>query len=1273
MHPPRRPVPSAAALRVLRQLAYISSGTACGAAALVAEERRRQIHLVGKVAENARKIKQHPRYAHSGGVDAAAAVVENESGCDNWDAPGHWDVRDVTKEGNFLREAAGPKEQKHGYGMKRRAKGQRNPEPKHESWRSGVLPSEVEKGYRRLSALEERISRQGLTSNGKRRALGVTEQQSPSQEDAPMATPYGEHSSDRAPTKGLEDLLQAIQLDIKREDAEGAYRRLFLYSAVQKHTGEVLSDTVKRYVLGPSSELSDESIRMFCTEHGYSPNMLLENRGSSQQRERRVQATVGLFLGLRSYPQLRILSALIVSKLLDQAAQDGLLNEVQNLCSWLLDKGCLTEGHLRILAKRSLHLNSLDPTAVTQCKVQVFINSLAVNPAREGSISNRGTGDVPAFFQAVLEAEGHVAAYKNLEDTCNQLLRESEIFTAADIFVQCLLPDSPKELHQFARSMFSICIDEKLVHHSKSILDWLYKHQETSQAQFDRLFALYEDCSNDIGFLTLLNWKRIREVIAKARRGNFTVPQSAVVAIFKALAARHPKEFALAFNRYVLPHDQDAVLAQCRPACAELILRRWKDTRNFEGVKTAFVRVQNAIGGTRLGIDFYNAMILVCVYAGRLNEAQSYLLQLQDQGLTPNAATFGHLMLAAAKKRDWNHVNALLNNMAQVKAATVPSTEQASIFDPLLREYIRQHRTAEDIWTFTSTAIDEHGVTPTQMTLDLMLEAFVRAQKLRLIPKWIRYVKTCGAELRVNSKTAARMIRRYYREYRPSHVLLMSITRKLTKKLKTMMSEELADVLREAAAYDLRNYSGPNAKRSAEFAKARLGMLQGPLEEVPSPVLNTTNTQLPLASAAHCKSLAPPSMDDISSLVMNMPHEASADDHLPTQRREVEMKSLVDLSLKNPSKVVDLYKKKLSVSGLPQSNFSLQLAVEASIQAQSGDTAEARKLLADAAEAGMDVTSALSPVLLQSLRDLTRYEKRDLHSLQRVVEAFYREMDKHQVPVTHQVGVNVANVLASHGRPRDAITLLQFIHNSQWAAEKPLDIVAMTVFLKAYTALAYEEGIAWTIRTVLEKNLRIDRRFLAELADARGAIMKDERHRRRRNRVRLARDLYVWRAMCREQQKRQIKEATYFGNKLVNHIIMCEQLDKLEPIDINTRREYENAEFGAALVDDRFDDDTKRGFYRPNRANVTAHEQSKAGADDETTADPNRGDRSRAIRPSTQGYSRWRAHLRRGLKDGNRLLKFRYKLPGTVAERKVWRSTREYRAEARKARAKARF
>jgi pentatricopeptide repeat protein len=134
MFNPRRRVPSEGALRVLRQLAYISSGTACGAAAVIAEERPRNTTLVSKIADNSRRLKQHSRYRHHsshaasqhGRLDSSDAIVTTTTTT----------TTTPTTNNNNNNATTGSDQDSH----------------VDAAFRNNVLPSEVERGYRTLSS-----------------------------------------------------------------------------------------------------------------------------------------------------------------------------------------------------------------------------------------------------------------------------------------------------------------------------------------------------------------------------------------------------------------------------------------------------------------------------------------------------------------------------------------------------------------------------------------------------------------------------------------------------------------------------------------------------------------------------------------------------------------------------------------------------------------------------------------------------------------------------------------------------------------------------------------------------------------------------------------------------------------------------------------------------------------------------------------------------------------------------------------------------------------
>ena len=138
-----RPVPSKAALRVLYQLAYISSGTAVGVGILCAEERRRRTQIVQRIADNAKRIRQHPRYV----ANATALAVRD--GAD--DTVNEWHEGGVKGGGGYGTEDQGAQNRN----LKTRRRG------KDHDWRNAYqeeavkgkeLPSVIEREYNVVAA-----------------------------------------------------------------------------------------------------------------------------------------------------------------------------------------------------------------------------------------------------------------------------------------------------------------------------------------------------------------------------------------------------------------------------------------------------------------------------------------------------------------------------------------------------------------------------------------------------------------------------------------------------------------------------------------------------------------------------------------------------------------------------------------------------------------------------------------------------------------------------------------------------------------------------------------------------------------------------------------------------------------------------------------------------------------------------------------------------------------------------------------------------------------
>ncbi|KAK4984644.1 hypothetical protein LTR66_008424 [Elasticomyces elasticus] len=289
---------------------------------------------------------------------------------------------------------------------------------------------------------------------------------------------------------------------------------------------------------------------------------------------------------------------------------------------------------------------------------------------------------------------------------------------------------------------------------------------------------------------------------------------------------------------------QPGVLEARQPAWATFLRRMWTSTRNFDRVQELFGNMQNVYGRPHLPLPVYNVMFRICIEAGHSGGAENYLRQLQtDNEEGPDLETFGHLMLSAATGGDWHVIDVILAHLHQTGRMGALSRGCGPFFNDVLREYARRHE-AQDVWEFCSCHIEHHSVVPDQRTFDLVLEAFVKGKNLSLIPRWVRYMKVGGFELRINARTAAMLIQRYYLEQRPSHTALMWICRKLCHWSKNLVNEELYLLVRDAIGFDLRGAKPKNIAEFRENCAWRLAQLDRFTQQIPPPVQREYGTRL---------------------------------------------------------------------------------------------------------------------------------------------------------------------------------------------------------------------------------------------------------------------------------------------------------------------------------------------------------------------------------------------------------------------------------------------
>lgn len=1134
----RRPVPSSAALRILRQLAYISSGTVCGAAALVAEERRRQTRLAGKIVENSRRLKQHPRYAHS--AAALAAVV-----------PSHSDVSFFSTENDWigaenLNERSGEQDQERKRKQRRRNK----------------------------DSLEGKV---GNESNGTKHR------------NADQTT--SELSGD-----------QSIR-----------------YRGIRSKT-----DVFKNHLLPSEVEKDYDKYN--------------RRRSEAQPIQRNKDG----------------------SSVSHRDAHHSRRNHVPYPTHPTSIPGNTLEGE-RGLTSSLLHISSLNTS------------SLALQRDTSKHASNRPV-------KKKKETHDNITS---LSDSCRALLRSGNHNVARLSFVRSLpelLVDSYEAWLPLAQELFDACLANRNLASCEALLLCM-----DGTPNFEsNLHTLLTICAD-------IDAHKVLYRMSAHHRSKWQFPSSVYPAVCRSYAkcanTSDLREFIHGLERPVERPTLDA----CQPAWALLLRRRWHDTGSLDAVKDDFDRMRHLLGDGNVDIVLYNAIIRACIEAGKPLEAEILLRQMHDkEGVLPDLSTFAYFVLSAAKARAWDSVESMMGMFASPAVTDSSHVDRAALFNPILSEYARHHQPTET-WSFASAALEVQGISPNRRTSDSMLEHFVHKQRLDLVPGWLQYMQACGLETRLDHLTVTRVIRRYYYDMRPSHIIMLWLCRNLSNYVPGLMSKDLTILLRESIAYDMRAYRGSGALQQAQLASLRLRLLDdAPPGSIPLPMSLSSREDLTknvqavgtgpeddgvkvliddartsFGSAEHGKQSSSSAEDadsgyasdsvpetymenDLPFEILNpketselhnetaIPQQCSesGDNELPTRietlldqsssKRQSEIEILVSLSLGQPSEAVALYKRAIAQRGAPHSSYSLEMAIAASLSARDDDASEAEQLFNLAEDPDYNITGSLMPLVMQRI---TRSDRKGLdpEGLLKTVIDFYRSMDQNGIPVRHHIATTAASILIRHKKSAEGVSLLRRVFSSPWGSSsgRSFDIVAMTVFLQGYTRLERRDGIEWVIDTVLEKNLRIDDPFLRVLKVThknyqRRANLEDDSAPRRatdNDLSRLATDMAEWLRICKTRRAEQIKESKSFGNSLVRCIIKATRRQPAVEVSKSAHTE-------AAL------------FRRRQVAAIQSH-----GAKEGDDAVKER------MRVAKEELVSYRATLRAGLrgKDGKRL-RFRYAL-----------------------------
>lgn len=1289
-----RPVPSKAALDVLYQLAYISSGAAVGVATLCAEERRRRTQVVQKIAENAKRIRQSPRYYQN------AAVATRES---HDYVTGHggssWDPETVEEPAGAKRRRRRPRDS-----MAPQAPG---------------LPSVVEDGYARVQSGEDtprpskpRHRRRIAASHGPHPApwrlapgtVGVPSRSLPREgsEHSSTSLKAGGHANSTVKSRDLrrdQDLGHAGQLRSVEKGPGISGRWSTLLGKRRKEPAELASEIHRRRV-ARRDEAQEGS-----------------GHHASTTTETNVTHEVDSFFAVAANREHETQSLVHMSnRLLQASLARGTLDDVWSLCLWKFSQASSVERDAEALCKAS---QSLAERVEHKELFEFYVNFFSEDAFSRIESRNRLRLAILVLAQAVrwdvglsLQSAAHKLLAPLLQDTagdeldrtlpeqCHSLIENGCLRQASDL-LQALRKLCQHNLG-YGESVETV-LDVALRDHRISLCPKLLRIANQTLPEH----MLTERCNV---FLRICDEHKAYDTITDlfiGPRGG--VRRSPIIMDLKlndssyeilAFACTQSESWdkslrrAFSYTFAKVPEPRQGRILEAR---SSLSLRRiWDSTRDLGKVITysngmePWLRENATPSAMR---SWRLALLEIFISAGKIDLAKNALDRFSVEGLSSSDSVSLALFMLANKGR-WESLDRLLT-IAEESRALQFDSDTTERFNQTLDLYVRQHSSIES-WKFVSRAVDKLGFKPNHVTTEVMLKAFVSAKSIDLIPKWLRYVHTLGRNFEVTARVASMLLTRFYRDFRPSHVLIMWFCRNLISVAPSLAgTHHYLPLLKEAIGFDIRKNGETRA-----HGDARLQLLEGirgtvalprpgyvwdgrlslsqpdsgdvsdfsaPPAASPSARENMIGTETPpermqddsdseLPSMIHfgeLRDMYDASDRDQSNSFLQDQRGTVNDGQIPASRDSDPVHNMIlALSLKDYVKVSDLYHSSLDASGLPSSPLALEIAVEACIRLHRGERTAAEGLMTRARDAGMNVTCAMGPMLIHQMYHLKSSDKKDANNLRITTIEYYRMNDEKGWPVKHHVGVTAANTLINNGMPEHGLNILQAIYNSGWVSRRPLGIEAITVFLKGYAALFSVEGVEWVLGTVLHQQMRIDQKFLRTLRrvvsdftrNARAQITTFDQRSHYAHVHSLAHGL----RLCRERRAAQLQETKVLGRRLITCLAKNANYQQQVQIQADSRHELEDTIFGASKKVSRSTSGQSVNALSPRRARRTEnYQQTVARA---IRAEKSLGRRGRRLRAIAADDIRWhkqyRAYLRKPLMmPEGKLASFRYSLP----------------------------
>ncbi|PQE17933.1 pentatricopeptide repeat protein [Rutstroemia sp. NJR-2017a WRK4] len=452
----------------------------------------------------------------------------------------------------------------------------------------------------------------------------------------------------------------------------------------------------------------------------------------------------------------------------------------------------------------------------------------------------------------------------------------------------------------------------------------------------------------------------------------------------------------------------------------------WRTSRNISQTQARFDRLEGALAATSHPQAAYGAIIQFCIEAKEFAAAEKYQLRLWERfGHQDDARIAGHFALAKAMKEDWDGVE---NDFARISELRPDKEVYGSIFVPILQQYVKTHPVTET-QEFLLSFLETYQVPFTPYLFNLMVDAYAKHKEIDALARWVGYANSLATF--VNTVTVNTILNRLYKSWSFNFEDVCQLYRAIQKVSTSCTDSSTEMLLRQIAL----------AESNGDWSKA-----QKKLKGLPC-----TYKQRP---------------PDIGSFRLMM------------------TEALVQ---GNPEKALRVYEEAQD-DGIFIHPAALSNAVKASLRIEGKGMDHALSLIKQAKEKGYDLSESLVTLLTYQLPRLERDYRSSYVEFMDSVRKSINSLEERGIAVPPQVFTQVISILVNKGHLAQAIQFWTTVSHGRTSKEIKLDVVSLTVLLKAYLNLRDSPGVTWVMTMLSVNNVFPDTQLKLLLKNVRKEI-----------------------------------------------------------------------------------------------------------------------------------------------------------------------------------------